>query len=84
MRKLWAEFELGKKPNYFDMRAFQGVGRGMPQDRPGEKLSDRVRNRPHEEPLVSYLAPVIPAPIHHRAVTFALGSLSAVSGDLAE
>lgn len=45
LRNLWAKFELGFKPNYFDMKAFQGVGRGMPQDRPREKLSDRMRNR---------------------------------------
>lgn len=44
LRNLWAEFELGLKPNYFDMKAFQGVGRGIPQDRHGAKLSDRMRN----------------------------------------
>ena len=30
LRKLWVEFELGLKPNYFDIKSFQGVGGGMP------------------------------------------------------
>lgn len=30
LRNLWAEFELGKKPNYFNMRSFQGAGHGIP------------------------------------------------------
>ena len=44
LRKLWAEFEFGLKPNYFDIKAFQGVGGGMPWDRLGAKLSDKMRN----------------------------------------
>ena len=31
LRKLYVEFVLGQKPNYFDFRSFQGVGGGMPQ-----------------------------------------------------
>ena len=65
LRKLWAEFELGLKPNYFDMKSFQGVHGGMPQDRPREKLSDRMRNHRKPQPLVPFLVLVVPAPHHH-------------------
>ena len=40
LRKLWDKFKLGLQPNYFGMKAFQGVGEGMPQDRPGVNLTD--------------------------------------------
>lgn len=33
LRKLYAEFILGKHVNYFDILEFQGAGRGMPQIR---------------------------------------------------
>ena len=33
LRKLYAEFILGKHVNYFDILEFRGVGRGMPQNR---------------------------------------------------
>ena len=84
LRNLWAEFELGLKPNYFDMKAFQGVGRGMPQDRPGAKLSDRTRNLRRAQPLVPLPAPVVPVPHHHRAVSSAITHLSALSGNLVQ
>ena len=74
LRKLWDKFKLGLQPNYFDMKAFQGVGEGMPQDRLGAKLSDRTRNRMRPQPLVPLPALVVPAPHHHQAV----------SGNLAE
>ena len=47
-RKLYAEFILGKQVNYFDILEFQGIGRGMPQNR--EHAMDdpnRVRPPPH-------------------------------------
>ena len=65
LRKLCAEFELGLKPNFFDMKAFQGVGGGMPQDRPGAKLSDRMRDRMRAQPLVPLPVPIVPTPHHH-------------------
>ena len=37
LRKLYAEFILGKHMNYFDILDFQGVGHGIPQDREGDK-----------------------------------------------
>lgn len=54
----------------------------MPQDRSGAKLSDRVRNHVRDDPLVPLLAPVVPTLAHHQAVDSALGSLSALSGNL--
>ncbi|XP_059075968.1 uncharacterized protein LOC131875495 isoform X2 [Cryptomeria japonica] len=84
LKKLWVEFELGKKPNYFDIRSFQGVGRGMPQDRPRAKLSDRVRNHVRDDPLVPLPSPVVPASAHYRAVDSVLGSLSALSDNLVQ
>ena len=33
LRKLYAEFILGKHVNYSDILKFHGVGHGMPQDR---------------------------------------------------
>ena len=83
LKKLWAEFELGLKPNYFDIRAFQRVGGGMPQDRPREKLSNRMRNHLWPQPLVPLPTLVVPMPHHHRVVLSALTSLSALSGNLA-
>ncbi|XP_059073927.1 uncharacterized protein LOC131874525 [Cryptomeria japonica] len=56
----------------------------MPQDRPGAKLSDRVRNRVRDDPLVPLPSPVVPTPSHHRAVDSALGSLSVSSGNLVQ
>ena len=38
LRKLYAEFILGKHVNYFDILMFQGVGHGMPQDREGDMI----------------------------------------------
>ena len=40
LRKLYAEFVMGKHVNYFDMLGFQGVGRGMPQHRPNARNRD--------------------------------------------
>ena len=37
LRKLYAEFILGRHVNYFDRLGFQGVGEGMPQDREGAR-----------------------------------------------
>ena len=38
LRKLYAEFILGKHVNYFDILEFEGVGHGMPQDREGARI----------------------------------------------
>ena len=37
LRKLYAEFILGKHVNYFDILGFKGVGHVMPQDREGAR-----------------------------------------------
>ena len=37
---LYEEFVMGKHVNYFDMLGFQGVGRGMPQNRPNSRHRD--------------------------------------------
>ena len=80
LRKLYVEFVLGKKANYFDFRSFQGIGGGMPQQRLGERVDPR---RPmHVQPLVVAPGPPIPAPVHHQALVSTLGSLSTLAGDL--
>ena len=40
LRKLYAEFVMGKHVNYFDMLGFQGVGRGIPQHRTNVRHRD--------------------------------------------
>ena len=37
LRKLYAEFILGKHVNYFDILEFQGVGHGIAHDREGAR-----------------------------------------------
>ena len=37
LRKLYAEFILGKHVNYFDILDFQAVGHGMPQNKEGDR-----------------------------------------------
>ena len=39
LRKLYAEYILGKHVKYFDILEFQGVGHGMLQDREGERTN---------------------------------------------
>ena len=84
LRKLWVEFELGLKHNYFDIRSFQGVGGGMPQDRLGAKLNNNTRNDIHPQPLVPLPIPVVPMPLCHRAMSSTLTSLSALLGNLVD
>ena len=38
LRKMYAEFVLGKHVNYFDILPFQGIGGGMPQNRPNSRF----------------------------------------------
>ena len=55
LRKLYAEFILGKHVNYFDILGNQGVGHGMPQDREGARRDpNRVPHPPRtpKPPLV--------------------------------
>ena len=54
LRKLSAEFILGKHVNYFDILYFQGVSHEMPQDREG------ARTNPNCVPL----PPCTPKPPH--------------------
>ena len=48
LRKLYAEFILGKHVNYFDILEFQGVGRGMPQNKEHARVDP---NCVHPPPL---------------------------------
>lgn len=50
LRKLYAEFILGRHVNYFDILGFQGVGQGMPQDRQGAKTDPNHVPRPPRTP----------------------------------
>ncbi|XP_057849082.2 uncharacterized protein LOC131060013 isoform X1 [Cryptomeria japonica] len=54
IKKLYPEFVLQKHVNYFDIQPFQGVGLGMPQNRPG---AVRVVQGPYVPP-----PPVDPPP----------------------
>ena len=48
LRKLYAEFILGKHVHYFYILEFQGVGHEMPQDREGDKTNPNcVPHPPH-------------------------------------
>ena len=58
IKKLYAEFLLGHHVNYFDIKPFQGIGRGMPQDRLG---AARVVRCPH----VSYPPLPLEPPVQH-------------------
>lgn len=63
-KKMYAEFVLKKHVNYFDLLQFQGVGRGMPQNRPGARLRDANRPiPPARQPL-----PRIDVPPTHELV----------------
>ena len=50
LRKLYAEFILGKHVNYFDLLGNQGVGHGMPQDREGARTDPNHVPRPPRTP----------------------------------
>ncbi|XP_059072639.1 uncharacterized protein LOC131873639 [Cryptomeria japonica] len=54
LRKLYCEFILGEKPNYFDIRQFQDRGRGSVQDRPGAHrvVEPQHRRRTTPKPMV--------------------------------
>ena len=61
LQKLYAEFLMGKHVNYFNMLGFQGVGRGMPQNRPN--VRHRYADRYIPPPRVQLLRLDIP-PTH--------------------
>lgn len=62
LRKLYAEFMLGKHVNYFDILEFQGVGLGMPQNRPNVRHGDA--NCPAPPPRRQLPKPDVPL-AHH-------------------
>ena len=62
LRKMYAEFMLGKHVNYFDILAFQGIGGGMPQNRPNARLRDV--DRPIPAPRRQLPGPDVPS-VHH-------------------
>ena len=41
LRKLYAEFILGKHVNYLYILGFEGVGHGIPQDREGARMDPK-------------------------------------------
>ena len=57
LRKLYAEFILGKHVNYFDILGNQGVGHGMPQDREGARRDPNRVPRPPRTPKPPRLYP---------------------------
>ena len=66
--KMYVEFVLGKHVNYFDILSFQGIGGGMPQNRPNARLRDV--DRPIPAPRKQLPGPDVP-PVHllfHRHV----------------
>ena len=62
LRKMYAEFVLGKHVNYFDILAFQGIGGGIPQNRPNARLRDV--DCPIPAPRRKLPGPDVP-PVHH-------------------
>ena len=57
LRKLYAEFILGKHVNYFDLLGNQGVGHGMPQDREGVRTDPNHVPRPPRTPKPHWVYP---------------------------
>ena len=58
LRKLYAEFILGKHVNYFDILGFQGVGHGMPQDREGARTDPNHVPCPPCTPKLPWIYPL--------------------------
>ena len=58
LRKLYAEFVLHKHVNYFSHLEFQGIGGGMPQNRPNARVQDP--NRPIPAPRAPLHGPDVP------------------------
>ena len=78
IKKLYAEFLLGHHVNYFDIRPFQGVGGGMPQDREG---AVRVIPRPHVPlPPLPPPPPVYHPDIMQDAATQTIHAIHSLSG----
>ena len=59
LRKLYAEFILGKHVNYFDLLGNQGVGHGMPQDREGSRIDPNHVPHPPRTPKPPRLYPPV-------------------------
>ena len=57
LRKLYAEFILGKHVNYFDILGNQGVGHGMPQDREGARRDPNRVPHPPRTPKPPWVYP---------------------------
>ena len=57
LRKLYAEFILGKHVNYFDILDFQGVGHEMPQDRQGSRTDPNRVPQPPRRPKPPWVYP---------------------------
>ena len=57
LRKLYAEFILGKHVNYFDILEFQGVGHGMPRDREGDRIDPNYVALPSRTPKPPWVYP---------------------------
>ena len=55
LRKLYAEFILGKHVKYFDILEFQGVGHGMIQDGEGKRTNPNHVPRPPRTPKPPWL-----------------------------
>ena len=62
LRKMYAEFTLGKHVNYFDILQFQGISGGMPQNQPNARFRDV--DRPILAPRRQFPGLDVP-PVHH-------------------
>ncbi|XP_059070490.1 uncharacterized protein LOC131860134 [Cryptomeria japonica] len=71
---------MNQKPNYFDIKSFQGVGRGMPQHR----LGARSNNPLPDPPIVPLVAPSIPADVQNTSFISTLDALTSLTGNLSE
>ena len=58
LQKLYAEFVLHKHVNYFSYLDFQGIGGGMPQNRPNARVQDP--NHPIPAPRAPLHGPDVP------------------------
>ncbi|XP_059065229.1 uncharacterized protein LOC131031138 [Cryptomeria japonica] len=80
LKKLYCEFVMNQKPNYFDIKSFQGVGRGMPQHRLGAQSNNPLS----DPPIVPLVAPSIPADVQNTSFISTLDALTSLTGNLSE
>lgn len=80
LKKLYCEFVMHQKPNYFDIKLFQGVGHGMPQHRLGAQSNNPLP----DPPIVPLVAPSIPIDVQNTSFISTLDDLASLTGNLSE